>query len=128
MVIEAPPKHAGTGWPQRSQPTRPHNAALCPKNRGQYRGFCTAAIANWACRESLLLSAFYGALGLGLGGFVSSQLGQQATVEYLTGFVVEKSLALDNGPQRRITTCSAALATWCKTSLRTGVASGECSC
>lgn len=47
-------------------------------------------------RESLLLSAFYGALGLGFGGFVSSQLGEQAMVEYLTGFVVEKSLALDN--------------------------------
>jgi tellurite resistance protein TerC len=47
-------------------------------------------------RESLLLSAFYGALGLGFGGFVWAQLGEQAMVEYVTGFVVEKSLALDN--------------------------------
>jgi tellurite resistance protein TerC len=47
-------------------------------------------------RESLLLSAFYIALGLGFGGFVWYSLGQQAGVEYLTGFVVEKSLAMDN--------------------------------
>ena len=47
-------------------------------------------------RESLMLSAFYIALGLGFGGFVWAQLGAQAGVEYLTGFVVEKSLAMDN--------------------------------
>lgn len=47
-------------------------------------------------RESLLLSAFYVALGLGFAGFVWLQLGDQAAVEYLTGFVVEKSLAMDN--------------------------------
>ncbi|MBK8158917.1 MAG: TerC family protein [Rhodospirillaceae bacterium] len=47
-------------------------------------------------RESLALSAVYIALGLGFGGFVWAQLGPQAGVEYLTGFVVEKSLALDN--------------------------------
>ena len=47
-------------------------------------------------RESLLLSAFYVALGLGFGGLVWAQLGPQAGVEYLTGFVVEKSLAMDN--------------------------------
>jgi len=47
-------------------------------------------------RESLMLSALYIALGLGFGGFVWAQLGQQAGMEYLTGFVVEKSLAMDN--------------------------------
>lgn len=47
-------------------------------------------------RESLLLSAFYIALGLAFGGFVWIQNGQQAGLEYLTGFVVEKSLAMDN--------------------------------
>lgn len=47
-------------------------------------------------RESLLLSAFYIALGLAFGGFVWYQAGQQAGIEYLTGFVVEKSLAMDN--------------------------------
>jgi tellurite resistance protein TerC len=47
-------------------------------------------------RESLLLSAFYIALGLGFGALVWVQLGAQSGVEYLTGFVVEKSLAMDN--------------------------------
>jgi tellurite resistance protein TerC len=47
-------------------------------------------------RESLLLSAFYIGLGLAFGGFVWWQLGQQAGVEYITGFIVEKSLAMDN--------------------------------
>ena len=47
-------------------------------------------------KESLWLSAFYITLGLGFGGFVWWQLGQQAAIEYVTGFVVEKSLAMDN--------------------------------
>src|SRR5688572_24908393 len=47
-------------------------------------------------RESLILSALYIALGLGFGGFVWLQLGEAAGVEYLTGFIVEKSLAVDN--------------------------------
>lgn len=47
-------------------------------------------------RESLVLSAGYVTLGLGFGGFVYWQLGTEAGVEYLTGFVVEKTLALDN--------------------------------
>ena len=47
-------------------------------------------------RESFLLSAFYIALGVAFGGFVWWQSGQQAGLEYLTGFVVEKSLAMDN--------------------------------
>ncbi len=47
-------------------------------------------------RESLTLSSLYILLGLAFGGFVWWQLGAQSAVEYLTGFVVEKSLALDN--------------------------------
>ncbi|HEY9216899.1 MAG TPA: TerC family protein [Phenylobacterium sp.] len=47
-------------------------------------------------RESLQLSAIYIALGVAFGGFVWWQLGAQAGQEYLTGFVVEKSLAMDN--------------------------------
>ena len=47
-------------------------------------------------RESSLLSAFYMSLGLAFGGWVWWQSGQQAGIEYLTGFVVEKSLAMDN--------------------------------
>lgn len=46
--------------------------------------------------ESLKLSAFYIALGLSFGGFIWWWLGQQKGVEYLTGFVIEKSLAVDN--------------------------------
>jgi len=47
-------------------------------------------------RESLLMSAIYIALGLGFGGIVWFQLGATSGVEYLTGFVIEKSLAIDN--------------------------------
>ncbi len=47
-------------------------------------------------RESLKLSALYIALGVGFSGFVFSQFGLQSATEYLTAFVVEKSLALDN--------------------------------
>ena len=47
-------------------------------------------------RESLLLSAFYIAIGLGFGGLVALQIGREAGLEYVTAFVVEKSLAVDN--------------------------------
>jgi tellurite resistance protein TerC len=47
-------------------------------------------------RESLLMSAGYLTLGLGFGLWVWRQMGQQAGLEYVTGFLVEKSLALDN--------------------------------
>jgi tellurite resistance protein TerC len=47
-------------------------------------------------RESLALSAGYLAVGLAFGGWVWVELGRTAAVEYVTGFLVEKSLALDN--------------------------------
>ncbi len=47
-------------------------------------------------RESLLMSGFYVTLGILFAGFVWSQFGQQASLQYLTGFVIEKSLAMDN--------------------------------
>ncbi|SIT83462.1 tellurite resistance protein TerC [Pontibaca methylaminivorans] len=47
-------------------------------------------------RESLLLSAGYIAMGLLFGVVVWWQLGADAAMRYVTGFVVEKSLALDN--------------------------------
>ncbi|MCD2176683.1 TerC family protein [Rhizobium sp. C1] len=47
-------------------------------------------------RESLLMSGFYVTLGLLFAGFVWSQFGEQASLQYLTGFVIEKSLAMDN--------------------------------
>ncbi len=46
--------------------------------------------------ESLKLSAAYIAIGLAFSGFVWYQIGQPQAFEYLTAFVVEKTLALDN--------------------------------
>lgn len=47
-------------------------------------------------KESLGLSAFYITIGLGFSGVIFWWMGGQAATEYLTGFVVEKSLAMDN--------------------------------
>jgi tellurite resistance protein TerC len=47
-------------------------------------------------KESLWLSAGYITLGLSFALFVWWQLGETAAKEYVTGFVVEKSLAMDN--------------------------------
>ncbi|MBX9930545.1 MAG: TerC family protein [Methylobacterium sp.] len=47
-------------------------------------------------RESLGLSAIYIALGLAFGGWIWWYLGQDAGMAYLTGFAVEKALAMDN--------------------------------
>lgn len=46
--------------------------------------------------ESLRLSAMYIALGLSFSGFIWWQMGWEPTADYLTAFVVEKTLALDN--------------------------------
>jgi len=46
--------------------------------------------------ESLKLSGMYIALGLSFAGFIWWQMDAEATAQYLTAFVVEKSLALDN--------------------------------
>ncbi|EGF91404.1 integral membrane protein TerC family protein [Asticcacaulis biprosthecium C19] len=47
-------------------------------------------------RESLWMSAFYIAMAMAFGGWVWWSLGDQAGKEYLTGFIVEKTLAMDN--------------------------------
>jgi tellurite resistance protein TerC len=47
-------------------------------------------------RESLVTSAFYIALGLLFGGFIWWYLGPVPGMNYLTGFAVEKALAMDN--------------------------------
>ncbi|PVE26161.1 hypothetical protein DC522_01840 [Microvirga sp. KLBC 81] len=47
-------------------------------------------------RESLVMSAFYITLGVAFGGFVWWYLGSEAGMNYLTGFAVEKALAMDN--------------------------------
>lgn len=46
--------------------------------------------------KSLRLSAVYISLGLAFSGFVYWQMGSEATAQYLTAFVVEKTLAMDN--------------------------------
>ena len=46
--------------------------------------------------QSLKLSAFYITLGVAFGGFVWWQLGATPAAEYMTAFVVEKTLAMDN--------------------------------
>jgi tellurite resistance protein TerC len=47
-------------------------------------------------KESLMLSAFYITLGLLFGGWVWWYVSPQSGLEYLTGFVIEKSLSMDN--------------------------------
>jgi TerC family integral membrane protein len=47
-------------------------------------------------KEALGWSAFYIALPLAFGGFVWAQYGSDRGVEYLTGYLVEKSLSVDN--------------------------------
>lgn len=47
-------------------------------------------------RQSLMLSGMYIAIALTFGGWVWWELGAQSGMEYLTGFAIEKSLAMDN--------------------------------
>ncbi|MBX2833439.1 MAG: TerC family protein [Micavibrio sp.] len=47
-------------------------------------------------KESLYMSAFYISIGLLFGGWIWWELGQQNAIDYWTGFVVEKTLAMDN--------------------------------
>jgi tellurite resistance protein TerC len=47
-------------------------------------------------RESLLLSGMYIAIGVAFGGWVWWEMGSRSGLEYLTGFAIEKSLAMDN--------------------------------
>ncbi len=47
-------------------------------------------------KESLLTSAVYIMLGVAFGGWIWWHMGATAGINYLTGFVVEKSLAMDN--------------------------------
>jgi tellurite resistance protein TerC len=47
-------------------------------------------------RESLVLSAVYIGLGVAFGAWVWWYLGEEAGMNYLTGFAVEKALAMDN--------------------------------
>lgn len=53
-------------------------------------------IREISVRESLWMSAFYITIALLFGLWVWRQLGAQAGSEYITGFLVEKTLAMDN--------------------------------
>lgn len=46
--------------------------------------------------ESLMLSAGYIAMGLGYGVWIWSHLGATSATEYFTGYLIEKSLSMDN--------------------------------
>ena len=59
-------------------------------------GFLNKKDLDIGVRESLGLSAFYIILALCFGGWVWFEFGPQAGKEYLTGFLIEKTLALDN--------------------------------
>jgi tellurite resistance protein TerC len=59
-------------------------------------GFLHKKEKEISIKESLLMSAFYITIGLLFGGFVWLELGATAGKEYITGFIVEKTLALDN--------------------------------
>ncbi|PHV11205.1 hypothetical protein CSQ89_12210 [Chitinimonas sp. BJB300] len=47
-------------------------------------------------KESFKLSAFYISAGLLFGGWIWYELGEKAGMDYFTGFLVEKSLSMDN--------------------------------
>ncbi len=47
-------------------------------------------------KESIIFSAFYISIGLLFGGLVFFELGELKAIEYLTGFIVEKTLSIDN--------------------------------
>jgi tellurite resistance protein TerC len=47
-------------------------------------------------RQSLMLSAFYIGAGLAFGGWIWWSQGAGSGMEYMTGFLIEKSLSLDN--------------------------------
>ena len=47
-------------------------------------------------REALLTSALWIALALGFGFFIWHSFGAQRGLEYLTGYVIEKALSVDN--------------------------------
>ncbi len=59
-------------------------------------GLLNKGDAEIGVRQSLKLSAMYITLGVAFSGFVWWQISAEATAQYLTAFVVEKTLAMDN--------------------------------
>ncbi len=59
-------------------------------------GFLNRGSKEIGVRKSLALSAFYITLGVLYGVWIWTAISPQAGLEYLTGFVIEKSLSIDN--------------------------------
>ncbi len=59
-------------------------------------GLLNRGDAEIGVAQSLRLSAMYITLGVAFSGFVYWQISAEATAQYLTAFVVEKTLAMDN--------------------------------
>jgi tellurite resistance protein TerC len=59
-------------------------------------GLLNKGDAEIGVAQSLKLSAMYITLGVAFSGFVWWQISAEATAQYLTAFVVEKTLAMDN--------------------------------
>ncbi|MDQ0455004.1 TerC family protein [Rhizobium paknamense] len=59
-------------------------------------GLLSAKSRHISVAQSMKLSAFYIAMGIAFGGFIWWRMGHEAAVLYLTGYVVEESLSLDN--------------------------------
>jgi tellurite resistance protein TerC len=59
-------------------------------------GFLNRKAKVIEARQSLMLAGMYMCIGLAFGGFVWWQLGPRSGMEYLTGYIVEWSLAMDN--------------------------------
>ena len=59
-------------------------------------GLLNKGDAEIGVSQSLKLSAMYITLGVAFSGFVWWQISAEATAQYLTAFVVEKTLAMDN--------------------------------
>ena len=59
-------------------------------------GFLNKKSQEIGVKKSLWMSAFYISIGLLFGGWIYFELGAQSAKEYITGFVIEKTLAMDN--------------------------------
>ncbi len=77
----------GCGWPSWPSSSRSSSSTSAS---------CTGDQREIEVRESLILSAGYIGLALAFGAWVWWYLGSQSGMEYLTGFAIEKALAMDN--------------------------------
>lgn len=59
-------------------------------------GFLNRHDREISARQSLRQSGFYISIGLLFGGFVYWEMGAQAAEQYYTGFIIEKTLSMDN--------------------------------